>query len=67
MLTTCEIFCYLGTGDVMVNKKEIAMPSKIIKSKSKSNKPNTKIHKDYLNTILIRVTKEKYMRYYESA
>lgn len=45
---------------MMVNKKEIAMPSKIIKSKSKSNKPNTKIHKDYLNTILIRVTKEKY-------
>lgn len=44
----------------MVNKKEIAKPSKIIKSKSKSNKPSTKIHKDYLNTVLIRVTKEKY-------
>lgn len=60
VLTTCKVFCYLGTGHVMVNKKEIAMSSKIIKSKSKSNKPNTKIHKDYLNTILIRVTKEKY-------
>lgn len=61
MLTTYKTLCYLDTGDMMVNEKEIVLPSRIIKSRKKGNKPiiSQKLLK-LLKYSLTGATKEKY-------